>query len=88
MSRKAASSYRATLLLLLLVMLAVSFVVLTPQPATAYLICSGPSPSYQGTWTTYYTDATYSTIACEESCGDTSCDPTPYVKRHPCCCWM
>lgn len=84
MSRKIALSSRAALLVLLLVTLAVSFVLLTPKPAAA-LTCQ-QSGGYLGETTVYYADANYTTIACSESCGDSVCDPTPYVRYHSVCC--
>lgn len=85
MSRKIALSSRATLLALLLVALAVSLVLVTPKPAAAFT-CQ-QTGGYMGVATIYYTDATYTTIACSESCGDSACgDPTPYVRYHSVCC--
>jgi hypothetical protein len=75
-------SSRATLLALLLVALVSSFVFLMPKSAAA---SCGPG-SYMGVTIIYYTDATFKKISCVETCGDTSCDPTPYRRVHGTCC--
>jgi hypothetical protein len=74
---------RVALLALIVVALVCSAVLLTPKPVAA--ITCGPD-TYPGRATTYYTDASRTKISCTESCGDTSCDPTPYYRSFSVCC--
>lgn len=75
-------SSRVTLFVLLLVVLAGSFALLTPKPAAA---TCGPG-SYMGVVIIYYTDSTFTKISCTDVCADGNCDPTPYRRIHGTCC--
>ncbi|HEY0512486.1 MAG TPA: hypothetical protein VGH73_11310 [Thermoanaerobaculia bacterium] len=78
------SSSRVKLLAFLAAMLVSSLALLTPHRAAAILCGVG---QYPGTWTTYYTDASRTTVSCETtSCTGDPCDPTPYYRTKPICC--
>jgi hypothetical protein len=72
-------------LLLLATVLAGSLVSAPPR-AEAAKVC--PYATYPETVTTYYTDASYTTVVCSEGgCDGTSCaTTTPYYRTRNICC--
>jgi len=74
-----------TLRLLLLAGALVGSAIVSAPPRAEALTC--PPGSVRYSVTTYYTDASYSTVACVEGdCNDSYCDPTPYYRNSSRCC--
>ena len=72
-------------LFLLAAVLAGSAIVSTP-PRVEAKVC--PYGTYPSTATTYYTDASHSTVVCSDNdCSGIYCDtPTPYYRTFTFCC--
>jgi hypothetical protein len=79
---------RSSKLFLLSLALVGTAMVMTPPDLSANNVCFGhPNTAFPMTVTYYFTDASYSTIACvADECNSSWCDPTPYSQSYVYCC--
>ncbi len=78
---------RSSKLFLLSLALVGSAVAMTPPDVNANVCPGYPNTAFPMRMTYYFTDASYTTIACiEDECNSSYCTPTPYSQSLTYCC--